>query len=67
MSETLQKERKSPLSDKERVRDFQRKLYQKAKREPKSQRVSKLYSRYGFDGIVNRYGLIDPSTYIYQK
>lgn len=34
MSETLQKERKSPLSDKERVRDFQRKLYQKAKREP---------------------------------
>jgi RNA-directed DNA polymerase len=33
----------------------------------KSQRVSKLYSRYGFDGIVNCYGLIDPSKFIYQK
>jgi RNA-directed DNA polymerase len=33
----------------------------------KSQRVSKLYSRYGFDGIVNRYGMIDPSKFIYQK
>ena len=33
----------------------------------KSQRVSKLYRRYGFDGIVNRFGMIDPSKYIYQK
>jgi len=33
----------------------------------KSQRVSKLYSRYGFEAIVNHYGLIDPSKFIYQK
>ena len=33
----------------------------------KSQRVSKLYSRYGFEAIVNRYGMIDPSKFIYQK
>jgi len=33
----------------------------------KSQRVSKLYCRYGFDGIVNRYGMIDPSKFIYRK
>lgn len=33
----------------------------------KSQKVSKLYRRYGFDGIVNRFGMIDPSQYIYQK
>ena len=34
MSETLQKRQKSQLSDRERVQDFQRKLYLKAKREP---------------------------------
>lgn len=34
MSQPLQERRKSQLSDKERVRDFQRKLYLKAKREP---------------------------------
>ena len=34
MSEALQERRKSQKSDKERVRDFQRKLYLKAKREP---------------------------------
>ena len=34
MSKTLQKERNPDDRDKERVRDFQRKLYQKAKREP---------------------------------
>lgn len=33
----------------------------------KSQRVSKLYSRYGFEAIVNHYGMIDPSKFIYQK
>lgn len=32
----------------------------------KSQKVSKLYRRYGFDGMVKKYGLIDPSKYIYQ-
>jgi len=34
LGEPLQERRKSQLSDKERVRDFQRKLYLKAKREP---------------------------------
>ena len=34
MSGALQKKRRSQLSDSERVRDFQRKLYLKAKREP---------------------------------
>ncbi len=34
MSNTLQKREKSQLSDKERVQDFQRNLYRKAKREP---------------------------------
>ena len=34
MSEPLQERRKLQLSDKERVRDFQRRLYLKAKREP---------------------------------
>ncbi len=33
----------------------------------KSQKVSKLYRRYGFDGIVTHFGMIDPSKYIYQK
>lgn len=33
MSEALQKKRKSQMSDEERVRDFQRKLYRKAKLE----------------------------------
>jgi RNA-directed DNA polymerase len=33
----------------------------------KSQRVSKLYRRYGFDGIVKRFGMIDPSKFIYQE
>ena len=32
----------------------------------KSQTVSKLYRRYGFDGMVKKYGLIDPAKYIYQ-
>lgn len=32
----------------------------------KSQKVSKLYRRYGFDGMVKKYGLIDPTKYIYQ-
>ena len=32
----------------------------------KSQKVSKLYRRYGFDGMVRKYGLIDPTKYIYQ-
>ena len=34
MSITLQKRQKSQLSDEERIRDFQRNLYRKAKREP---------------------------------
>lgn len=34
--------------------------------ERKSQKVSKLYRRYGFEGMVKKYGLIDPSKYIYQ-
>jgi hypothetical protein len=34
LSNALQKKQKSQQSDKERVRDFQRKLYRKAKREP---------------------------------
>ena len=33
----------------------------------KSQKVSKLYRRYGFDGMVSRFGLIDPEKYIYQE
>ena len=33
----------------------------------KSQKVSKLYRRYGFDGLVSRFGLIDPEKYIYQQ
>jgi len=32
----------------------------------KSQTVSKLYRRYGFDEMVKKYGLIDPAKYIYQ-
>lgn len=32
----------------------------------KSQKVSKLYRRYGFEGMVKKYGLIDPSKFIYQ-
>lgn len=33
MGEALEKKRKSQMSDEERVRDFQRKLYRKAKQE----------------------------------
>jgi group II intron reverse transcriptase/maturase len=33
----------------------------------KSQRINKLYSRYGFEAIVNHYGMIDPSKFIYLK
>ena len=67
MGKAFEEKQKSRLSDTERVQDFQRKLYHKAKRELKSQKVSKLYRRYGFEGIVNRFGMIDPSRYIYQK
>ncbi len=52
------------MSDEERVRDFQRKLYQKAKQErKKSQRKSKLYGYRAFEKLVNLYGLIDPTKY----
>ena len=35
MADSLHTKRKSQMSDKERIRDFQRKLYRKAKQEEK--------------------------------
>ena len=58
MSEALQMIPKTQMSDEERVRDLQRKLYLKAKRE--NQRKGKLYNRWAFQVLVDSYGLIDP-------
>ena len=67
LSEALQKKRKSQMSDKERVRDFQRKLYRKAKLEEvyklhkqykqKSQRKSRLCNQGVYKTLVENYGL----------
>jgi hypothetical protein len=60
LTDSLQTKRKSQMSDKERIQDFQRKLYRKAKQE-KSQRASRLYRRNVFEVLVSRCGLIDPT------
>ena len=69
----LQKKSKSQMSDEERVRDFQRKIYLKAKQDRdfrfyvlyrrKSQRKCKLYRHKAFEVLVDKYNLIDPSKY----
>lgn len=51
------------MSDDERVRDFQRKLYRKAKQERKSQRKCKLYKKNAFNVLRDKYSLIDPTKY----
>jgi len=65
MTDSLHTKRKSQMSDKERIQDFQRKLYRKAKQEQefkrKSQRASRLYRRKVFEELVSRCGLIDPT------
>ena len=61
----LTSKRKSELTDEERVRSFQRKLYFKAKQEKESQSKCKLYRRNAFDKLVNKYGLINPVVYKY--
>ncbi len=60
MTTSLEKERTSQKSDGEKIRDFQRKIYLKAKQE-KSQRKSKLYRQGAFEVLVEKYGLIDPT------
>ena len=55
MAESLQMDRER-LSDEERVRTLQRKLYQKAKRE----RKSKLYKQGAYEMLRKKHGLYDP-------
>ncbi len=61
-SSLRKKPKRKEMSDKERIRDFQRKLYRKAKQE-KSQRKSKLCNQGAFDKLVKKYGMTDPSKY----
>ena len=70
MDENLQKKHKSQMSDFERIRDFQRKLYLRAKQDKtfrfykrKSQRKSKLYRQNAFVVLTEKYGLVDPTKY----
>jgi hypothetical protein len=65
----LFKRRRSEIPDTERVSLLQKKLYQKAKQERgynrKSQRICRLYGQKAFDVLVTKFGLIDPSKYVY--
>lgn len=61
LGEALEKKRKSQMSDEERVRDFQRKLYRKAKQEEsykKSQRKSRLCNQGAYKTLMDKFGLI---------
>ncbi len=64
LSDALQMKRKSQMSDEERIRDFQRKLYRKAKQEDaynykrKSQRKSRLCNQGAYKALVERFRLV---------
>ena len=51
------------MTDAERVQDFQRKLYLKAKQDRKSQRKCKFSHQGAFGVLVSKYGLKDPGKY----
>ena len=61
LSDALQMKRKSQMSDEERVRDFQRKLYRKAKQE--SQRKSRLCNQGAHKALVDRFRLVKITTW----
>ena len=65
LSNALQMKRKSLISDEERVRDLQRKLYRKAKQEDKrkSQRKSRLCNQGAYKTLVERYRLVEITTW----
>ena len=60
----LSQKKRKELTDKERVRLLQLKLYHKAKQEKeynrKSQRRSRLYGQQAYHKLVKEYGLITP-------
>ena len=61
----LFKRRRGQIPDAERLSILHEKLYQKAKQDRKSQRKSRLYRHNAFDVLVTKFGLIDPTKFVY--